>query len=109
MVQRCTLPDLDVLLPKTGAADNAGRSFILAVTKADGAEVLANRLREQLRGWEENQRTGLVFSVNYTFLELPVWATDADNEELRKAVTAKLEGLIKLTSPSVTVEACHAG
>ncbi|HLK34044.1 MAG TPA: ATP-binding protein [Terriglobales bacterium] len=98
VVQRCTLPDLDVLLPKTGGAHKAGRCLIFAVTKPDGAPVLANRLREQLQRWEQNQRTGLVFSVDYTFLELPPSLADADNEELLKVVTHNLEALARLGS-----------
>ena len=109
VVQRCTLPDLDVLLPKTGGTQKAGRCLIFAVTKADGAQVLTNRLREQLQRWEQNQRTGLVFSVDYTFLELPPGLAEAGNEELLTAVTHHLEALVNLGGSAVAVEGCHAG
>jgi hypothetical protein len=109
VVQRCTLPDLDVLLPKIGGAQKAGCCFILAIAKPDGAEVLANRLREQLQSWEQKQRTGLGFAVNYRLLELPAQVADADDQQLLKTVTRQLEALIKLGSSAAAVEGCDGG
>jgi hypothetical protein len=47
VVQRCILPDKDVLLPSMGHPDMGEFFFIVAGTDAAGAEVLLKRIREQ--------------------------------------------------------------
>ena len=108
VVQRCTLPDLDVVLPKTGSGPS-GRCFVLAVAHDAGAKVLAKRLREQLQQWEQSQRTGLAFSVTYTFLDLPPRTPDTGGKEWLLAITRTVEALINCEPEMETAaqEACH--
>ena len=109
VVQRCTLPDLDVVLPKTGSGQS-GRCFVLAVAHEEGAKVLAKRLREQLQQWEQSQRTGLAFSVTYTFLDLPPRTPETGGKEWLRAITRTVEALIN-SEPDVETaaqEGCHA-
>jgi signal transduction histidine kinase len=47
VLQRCILPDKDVLLPSMGHAEMGEIFFIVAGTDASGAEVLLKRIREQ--------------------------------------------------------------
>jgi signal transduction histidine kinase len=48
LVQRCVLPDLDVLLPRVTFHPKAEHVLIVAFADEKGATVLANRIREQL-------------------------------------------------------------
>jgi len=47
LLQRCILPDKDVLLPSMGHPEMGEFFFIVAATDASGAEVLIKRIREQ--------------------------------------------------------------
>jgi len=47
ILQSCTLPNLDVLLPKISSRAEGERFFVLAFADEKGATVLANRIREQ--------------------------------------------------------------
>lgn len=91
LVQRCTLPDVDVLLPKIDPGEEAGRCSVLAVANDDGARVLAKRLREQLKLWEQTQRSGFLFSVTYKLLPLPSRETAAAQDGLLNAVAKMVE------------------
>jgi len=91
LVQQCTLPDLDVLLPHDSTTGNAGRCFLLAVADTQGAEVLAMRLRKQLRLWEQRQQAGITFQVTYEFLPLARSAPNASGNDLLQIITSKLE------------------
>lgn len=91
LVQRCTLPDVDVLLPRMDPGEEAGRCSVLAVANDDGARVLAKRLREQLKLWEQTQRSGFTFSVSYKLLPLPSRETAAGQDELLNAITKMVE------------------
>jgi PAS domain S-box-containing protein len=93
VVQNCTLPELDVLLPDSRAKENEGRCFVAALADQVGAEVLASRLREQLRRWEQTQQTGMTFSVSYQFLNLP--ATEPCGTDLLQIISSQLKELLK--------------
>jgi len=47
LLQRCVLPDKDVLLPPMGHPETGEFFFIVAATDASGAEVLTKRIRDQ--------------------------------------------------------------
>lgn len=94
VVQQCTLPDLDLLLPYNSSSGNEGRCFVIAVADKVGAEVLARRLREQLRRWEERQQTGIAFQVTYEFLPLPASAPEASGSDSLQIITSKVQQLI---------------
>ncbi len=91
IVQRCTLPDLDVLLPNMGGAAEQGRCFVLAVANEGGAKVLAQRLHEQLQVWEKTEGAGLSFRISYTLLPLPAQHSP---EDLLKILTREAENLM---------------
>jgi signal transduction histidine kinase len=48
LLQRCILPDKDVLLPPMRRSDTGEIFFMIAATDAPGAEVLAKRIRDQV-------------------------------------------------------------
>jgi PAS domain S-box-containing protein len=49
LLQRCTLPDKDALLPPANTRSTLGRFAILAGTDAQGAQVLVRRIQDQFR------------------------------------------------------------
>jgi PAS domain S-box-containing protein len=49
LLQRCTLPDKDVVLPPVGRLATGEMFAILAATDAQGAEVLVRRIQEQVK------------------------------------------------------------
>jgi PAS domain S-box-containing protein len=107
-IERCTLPDLDVVLPNMGGPEEEGRCFVLAMANEHGAQVLVKRLHDQLQAWEETQVAGLKFSVTYTLLALP--PRRPDESDLLAFLTQKIEQLIRNTGapePGPARE-CHA-
>jgi NO-binding membrane sensor protein with MHYT domain/anti-sigma regulatory factor (Ser/Thr protein kinase) len=68
LLQRCSLPDLDVVLPKMDLGDAQELFFAVACANKHGAEVMSRRVREQFRRCERLQKAGLIFTVSYSFL-----------------------------------------
>ncbi len=68
LLQRCLLPDLDVVLPKMDSGDAQELFFAVACTNKQGAEVMSRRVREQFRRSERLQQAGLTFTVSCSFL-----------------------------------------
>ncbi len=69
VVQRCLLPDLDVLLPKM-TVDAEGERFLIATfADAQGGTILANRLQEQFNRLPDLKERGVVFSTSSRMLD----------------------------------------
>jgi len=68
LLQRCLLPDLDVVLPKMDSGDVQDLFFAVAWANKHGAEVMSRRVREQFRRCERLQQAGLTFTVSCSFL-----------------------------------------
>ncbi len=81
LVQRCLLPELDVLVPAMSSsaegerflfvvrAPAQGAQVIAAFVDEQGASVLATRIREQFDRLPHLKQTGLTVSVSYSLLE----------------------------------------
>jgi hypothetical protein len=93
-LQRCLLPDLDVLLPKL-RSDVAGESFlVVAAANEIGAEVLVKRIQEQLEQCQELKQTGFTSNISYRLLEVGATEANTPIEILLRKVTTGIEGLI---------------
>jgi hypothetical protein len=57
-LQRCTLPDKDVVLPPVGKLATGEMFAIVAGTDAPGAEVLVRRIQEQIKRCPELSEYG---------------------------------------------------
>jgi phosphoserine phosphatase RsbU/P len=79
LLQLCVLPDKDLVLPPMGGAGPDETFLIVASADRAGANVLASRIREQLRRRSELQASGS-FSVSVQALDLPA-ATDGEPVE----------------------------
>jgi len=94
-LQRCLLPDLDVLLPKL-RSDASGEAFlVVAAANENGAEVLVKRIQEQLEHCQELQQTGFTFTISYRLLEVSNSEQDVPIEIFLRKVTLGIEGIIQ--------------
>jgi signal transduction histidine kinase len=59
VVERCLLPDLDVLVPTVHYTASGGLFFVLGFADQNGAEVLLLRLRKQLTGADGLKKAGV--------------------------------------------------
>jgi signal transduction histidine kinase len=93
-LQRCLLPDLDVLLPKLRSA-SAGEAFlVVAATNENGAEVMTKRIQEQLEQCQELKQTGLSFTISYQLLNVGNQEQNIPIGNFLRKVTNGIEGLI---------------
>jgi signal transduction histidine kinase len=98
VIQRCLLPNLDVLLPKMDSG-GAGEVFFVVVFANDkGAGVLAKRIREQFGHLEQLKQAGLTFSVSFKFLSPTPTDVTAPLEDTVGKMAARIEDLIKSES-----------
>jgi signal transduction histidine kinase len=97
-LQRCLLPDLDVLLPKL-RSDAAGETFLVVAAANDqGAEVLIKRMQEQLEQCQELQQTGFTFTMSYRLLSVDNAERNIPIEHFLRKVTTGIEGIINSAS-----------
>jgi hypothetical protein len=95
LIQKCLLPNLDVLLPKMDSG-GAGEVFFVVVFANDkGAAVLAKRIREQFGHLEQLKQAGLTFSVSYKFLSPTPKDVAAPLEDNVGKMAARIGALIK--------------
>lgn len=95
VVQRCLLPDLDVLLPKMTAAAKGERFFIAAFTNEKGAAVLTNRLREQLERLPDLEEQGVIISVSFDMLPPLPPEVGVSTEHMVASMATYLEDSVK--------------
>jgi len=93
-LQRCMLPDLDVLLPKLRSEADGESFLVVAAANETGADVLVKRIQEQLEQCQELQQTGLSFSVSCRLMTLDHPKQKLRDENFLRKVTTGIEGLI---------------
>jgi PAS domain S-box-containing protein len=103
LLERCLLPNLDVLLPKS--SDAGGESFFVAAFADDkGAAVLAKRIREQFERLPHLKQTGRTLSVSYSMLEPCLRNAGASIENIVTSMATNLQESIK---SQIILEAVH--
>jgi PAS domain S-box-containing protein len=95
LVERCLMPNLDVLLPKMSVQAEGERFFVAALANEKGASILTNRIREQFERLPLGKRTGLTLSASYTMLKPHPAELCARQEDMVTSLAANLEELIK--------------
>ena len=91
LLQRCLLPDLDVVLPKMDSGNAQELFFVVACANKQGAEVLSKRVREQFRRCEQLQRARLTFMVSCSFLSPILRRVTETIEEFAEHVAAGVQ------------------
>jgi signal transduction histidine kinase len=105
LLQRCLLPDLDVLLPRMSVGAEGERFFVAAFADEHGASVLANRIREQFERLPHLKQTGLTLSVSYNMLPPFLRDVGASIESIVTRMATTLEASIK--SQIIPEAVCH--
>jgi hypothetical protein len=95
VLDRCILPDLDVLLPCQHQSE-LNLFWIVACTDAKGAEVIVKRTQKQLSLCEDLQQAGISCSVSSETLHLNAIENDWPFERQVQAVASCLEKLLKV-------------
>jgi signal transduction histidine kinase len=95
LVQRCLLPDLDVLLPKISSGAEGERFFVAAFADDKGASVLAKRIREQFERLPHLKQAGLTLSVSYRMLAPAPPDPGASTENIVIRMATHLEASIR--------------
>lgn len=92
LLERCVLPDLDVLLP---AENWAGLDVFGVVARTDerGAKVMLSRIREQLSRFEDIRRGGIFSSVKSEVFDLAPLVQGLTGESAAAPVADYLQGL----------------
>ena len=95
LLQRCLLPDLDILLPKMSSSSEGERFFVAAFADEKGASVLANRIREQFERFPHLKERGISYSVSCSMLDPLPPDANASIDEIVKSMATNLESSIK--------------
>jgi PAS domain S-box-containing protein len=104
LLQRCILPDFDVLLPKMNAGSEGGeRFFVAAFVEGKGASILANRIREQFARLPRLKQTGVTLSVSYSMVPPLPREAGASTEVILTSMAARLEASVKSHTTSEAV------
>jgi PAS domain S-box-containing protein len=107
LIERCLLPDLDVLLPTMsfGAEVRRLRFFVAAFADARGASILAARIGMQFARLPDLKTAGRSLRVSHQMLQ-PLLRDDAEStEQMVTRMATHLEESIKSQPLSETV--CH--
>jgi len=103
LLQRCVLPDLDVLLPKMESGGSGELFQVVAFADEKGVAVLTKRIREQFQRLNHCKESGLIFSTSYRLLKRAPTNASAPREDLADEMAARIEDLIKSESLERTV------
>jgi PAS domain S-box-containing protein len=95
VLQRCLLPDLDVLLPRMSSGAWGERFFVAAFADDKGSSVLTNRIREQFDRLPQLKHVGLTLTVSYTMLQPLPGDIGASADSLVSRMASHLEESIK--------------
>jgi signal transduction histidine kinase len=95
ILQRCVLPDLDILLPKMGPGGPGELFQLVAFADEKGVAVLTKRIREQFQRMNHCKESGLIFSTSSRPLERARARDNVPKEELADEMAARIEDLIK--------------
>jgi signal transduction histidine kinase len=100
LVQRCLLPNLDILLPKMGSGGPGELFFVVAFANEKGLGVLTKRIREQFVSLQQTKGADLTLSVSYTLLDSNV---NAAIENIVGNMATKIEDRIKTETVARTI------
>jgi PAS domain S-box-containing protein len=95
LLQRCLLPDVDVLLPQMSSDAQRERFFVAAFADEKGASILVNRIRQQFERLPHLEQTGLTVSVSYSMLAAVPRDDGASQENILTSMATSLETSIQ--------------
>lgn len=104
LVERCLLPDLDILVPRMSSDVSEERLFVAAFADQSGASILAKRIQEHCERHMDQPRRAI--EVTHTMLQLAPHQVGAANEITVSAMATCLEEAI---DAQLTAEVVHHG
>jgi signal transduction histidine kinase len=93
-LERCMLPDLDVLLPRIHSAGPEEVYFAVALAREEGVQVLMRRIQDQLNLLEEIKCGAVKAVVVRTMLDHDEIAQCTSSESLARWVAVQVGGLV---------------
>ena len=93
IIERCTLPDLDVLFPTQNRA-GVELFWIVARTNEAGSDVITKRIQEQIADSEELKPAGIFCRISSQILDLSTMERDWPLERQIQCVVSKLEEIM---------------
>ena len=103
-LQRCLLPDLDVLLPNMRLRTREERFFVAAFANETGAAVLAKRIRGQLDRLPAVKNNALTVSVSYKMLPVFPSGVGMTTEDIVTRMATGLEASINSLITTAAVQ-----
>jgi signal transduction histidine kinase len=94
LLQRCLLPDLDILLPKMGTVGPGELFQIVAFASERGVAVLIKRIHEQFIRLKHCKEPGMTFLTSHKLLEAPPSSGGMAADNLADEMAARIEVLI---------------
>jgi PAS domain S-box-containing protein len=95
ILQSCTLPNLDVLLPKTSYRVGEEQFQVLAFADEKGAAVLANRIREQFESLPHLNQAGRTLTLSQIMLTSFTPHGSTSENDVVTALVSSLEDSIE--------------
>ncbi|HXY25765.1 MAG TPA: HAMP domain-containing sensor histidine kinase [Candidatus Acidoferrum sp.] len=92
---RCTLPDMDVLLPRLDGPNHSAKFFIFACANRSGARVLTQRVQEQLQSMEELKTEQAEIGVSSAVLHSPKSDPKSGTDALLHSITSQVQRRIE--------------
>src|SRR6185503_4427770 len=90
-LQRCLLPEVDVLLPQASSDHATGRFFVAAFANEDGTQGLVDRIRQSFERRPRLTHAGLTVAVSYTMLPQVPPEVGAPREAILASMASSLE------------------
>lgn len=94
-LRRCTLPDMDVLLPRFECLDRSAKFFIVACTNERGARVLMQRIKDQICALPQFSSHGPALHVSSAVLCTARSGAAASTGGLLQCVAAQVQRKIQ--------------
>jgi hypothetical protein len=94
IMQQCLRADTAVLLPSIGPVDEHKLFFVVANTQRRGAEIIENRIIEQLGGHQEFDSDDFTVSVSHVFLPPMSRGANESMETLAERAAAEVRDQI---------------
>jgi PAS domain S-box-containing protein len=95
LLERCLLPDLDVLLPRTHTHGTGEQFFVAAFADDMGASVLVNRIRSQFERHGRLGEFGLTLSIAHEVLSTRQGGTEMSADMLISTLASALEAAVE--------------
>ena len=97
-IERCLLPDLDVLLPRMSGKGCTESCFVVALADAEGAKVLSRRIAGQLVSGAAARKWDLEWAISVSVLDSWGRTQGGSVEDRRNLLIGEIEGRVEFST-----------